>query len=210
MSISRLSSLEPAARGMQGGAGGEERGEPGRRDGPGRCANAATPGALQTRASRRAARRAVGCQGNGDAAVEPRGAETGKGCPARGGKARGGGGGDGGTAGTAEASSTRPRAPRLTSRGSPSGLPPRQPGGGGMDSGAAGTAGSPLPRQRVRPQRVAATRRRARAAEPHVSADPRADVTSLPRDVRGRAGFRVVSGTYLWSVWKVRERVVLL
>lgn len=79
-----------------------------------------------------------------------------------------------------------------------------------MDSGAAGTAGSPLPRQRVRPQRVAATRRRARAAEPHVSADPRADVTSLPRDVRGRAGFRVVSGTYLWSVWKVRERVVLL
>jgi hypothetical protein len=46
MSISRLRSLEPAARGMQGGAGGEERGEPGRQGGPGRCANAATPGAL--------------------------------------------------------------------------------------------------------------------------------------------------------------------
>lgn len=49
MSILRLRSLEPAARGMQGGAGGEERGELGRRGGPGRCANAAAPGALHRR-----------------------------------------------------------------------------------------------------------------------------------------------------------------
>lgn len=46
MSISRLRSLEPAGRGMQGGAGGEERGELGCPGGPGQCANAATPGAL--------------------------------------------------------------------------------------------------------------------------------------------------------------------
>lgn len=49
---------------------------------------------------------------------------------------------------------------------------PRQPGGGGMDSGPRGLPGALLPGQRVGPQRAAAPPRRARAAEPQVSADP--------------------------------------
>lgn len=112
---------------MQGGAGGEERGEPGRRGGPGQCAKPRRP---VRRADAGCDRPAAAARGTATRLWRLRGLETGKDGS---GKRRDGAGP---ASGTSEAPGT---SQQLTSRGSPSGLlGPANPEEAGQTPGRGG------------------------------------------------------------------------